>query len=358
MKSHPLLAKGSSPYPAPWTGDFRVWQSSGSSPWAWRLYEEAAKAVRRYQNSGSADPETIDAAESELHRAQANVYFRLSQIPAPQAGDLRRQFISILVGVYQKLGAPAPETLEAAESEATRISSAPAESFEPVPENAWHVGTGRDWIEFRNPHPAAAPTTNPSTGTVAASTQAWTIDVLRIEWDDRFVRFIATMGGLVDSPQTPYGLGPLLLDVYMDLNHIPGAGRTSLLPGRRAFVRPENGWEDALVVSGYGAQLYRGSARSRPALVIKVPIQKDAASGRVIATLPRDKLRGNPRRWRYVAIAMALDPATASANPPRPLDASSPSAILGVLGPLENQRRLLHRPSSGFVRLLAVGAGD
>lgn len=362
LTSHPSMPMAAKALPPPWTGDYQAWQSSAASQGAWRLYEEAAQAVRRYQNSGSAVPETIDAAESELHRAQANVYYRLWEFPEPMALRLRGQFLSDVSAVYRKLGMTAPESFESAESALARVEPADATAA-PGTESSWHVESGDGWLEFRNSGVSLAPTSASSTvvetsGTVAASSAAWTIDSLRLEWDDRFVRVIATMGGLASFPSTPYGLGPLLLDVYMDLNHIPGAGRTSLLPGRRAYVRPENGWEDALVVSGFGAQLYRGSARSRPILVIKAPVQKDEGRRRVIATLPREKLRGDPRRWRYVAITMALDPATSSRNPPRPLNATSPAAILGVLGPPEIQNRLLHRPASGFVKIPAVGAQD
>jgi hypothetical protein len=362
LKSHPSMPMPAKTLPPPWTGDYQAWQSSAPLQGAWRLYEEAAQAVRRYQNSGSAVPETIDAAESELHRAQANAYYRLWQFPEPTAARLRGQFLSAVSAVYRKLGMTAPELLKNAESALARSEPAAAATA-PATESSWRVESGDGWIEFHNAESFLAPASSSSavlqaSGAVAASSAAWTIDSLRLEWDDRFVRVIATMGDLAPSPSTPYGLGPLLLDVYMDLNHIPGAGRTSLLPGRRAYVRPENGWEDALVVSGFGAQLYRGGARSRPILVLKAPVQKDAGRRRVIATLPREKLRGDPRRWRYVAIAMALDPATSSRNPPRPLNAASPAAILGVLGPPEIQSLLLRRPSSGFVKLPAVGAED
>jgi hypothetical protein len=137
---------------------------------------------------------------------------------------------------------------------------------------------------------------------------------------------------------------------------VVGAGTTTLLDGRGAFIQARDAWEYTVTVSGWGAFLYRSNPLGTPLPKGKLGLSADAKSGEVRVTIPRAYLRGNPARWGYVVLAMAVDPQTTGKPPAKPLYGKA-GPVLGLLAPLEQQKAVLSPGAeAGRQRLAALRA--
>ncbi|HXS99674.1 MAG TPA: glucodextranase DOMON-like domain-containing protein [Elusimicrobiota bacterium] len=282
---------------------------------AWDAYVAAAKAVQTYRNSGAADMKVLDGATLQLRRAQAAKFFRPAE---PGASALPPELRSALLAVYKRIKAPAPDALYAGAPAGGRSSAGSEETETPT---SVHAASGPSWVEFDNPlgtsarAPEGAPNADP-----------WRLRGLRVEWDDDRVLFRLMPGRVEAAP----GAARPAYDVYVDLNHLVGAGSIRLLDGRGAFAVAKDAWEFALTVTGSDARLLRAGAGDEPDEVAKLEVENDAEKAEIRVSVPRALLRGNPARWGYVVLALG-------GEPPR---------ILGLLGSLETQKPVLDKAAS------------
>ncbi|UPT72986.1 MAG: hypothetical protein M0D55_13895 [Elusimicrobiota bacterium] len=142
-------AKKDAPADLSAAGAWPAWDASSAAPpaegtakEAWDAYGAAAKAVERFQNSGTADLNTLEAAVALLRRAQAARYYR----PSEEEG-VPAELKSALVAVYKRLRLPAPEGLYGGASAPGGSSDGPT---------GVKASAGPDWIEFRAPSGAVA----------------------------------------------------------------------------------------------------------------------------------------------------------------------------------------------------------
>lgn len=293
---------------------------------AWNAYGEAAKALARYQNSGAADLKVLENATVLLRKAQEARFFRA---PAPDApAGLPAELKARLLAVYRRIKVPAPDSLyDAAGSTSTVTADLPT---------GVHAASGPGWLGFDNPAastarlPAGAPNTDP-----------WRLRGLRVEWDDARVLFRIFPGRVDAAPAAPRPV----YDVYMDLNHIVGAGSIRLLEGRGAFAQARDAWEFALSVAGTDAGLWRSPAGETEE-VGTMKAELDPVKNEIRVSVPRELLRGNPARWGYIALALAEDPARAGRSPAATLVGPDGALTLGLLAPLEIQKNVLDRPGT------------
>lgn len=336
-----------------WNGPLSSWTDGARARRAWTLYGAAARAVERYQNSGLANLRALDRAAADLQGAQANRFYR--DVPPEQAPALDQDLRSRLLAVYRRIRVSAPDDLFAA-SGATAAGSTGQAADQPT---GVHVTQGADWVEFENPSGSAARV--PEDAGAAAGAASYTLRKLRVEGSADAVTFTYQLGALSPdaslrpAPATPE-LGLLLLETDIDLNHVAGAGATGLVSDRAAFIQSRDAWEYALVVSAWGASLYRSIADGEPYVVARPQIAADPKTGQVVVTVPRSALPGNPLRWGFVASSFEADPATAVRQPVRPRTPTAGTAILGLLAPLE-QQKLLADPSA-HPRLAAARASE
>ena len=271
---------------------------------AWSAYGEAAKALARYQNSGVAELKDLESATALLRKAQDARFFRPSESGAGLPPGLRAS----LLAVYKRIKAPAPDSLY--DVGTSTASAATAEAPTSV-----RAASGPSWVGFDDPvgtagrAPAGAPNADP-----------WRLRGLRVEWDDERVLFRIFPGRVDAAPSAPRPS----YDVYVDLNHMVGAGSIRLLDGRGAFAQARDAWEFALTVSGSDARLLRAGAAD-PDEIAKLQVENDPAKAEIRVSVPRALLRGNPARWGYILLALGGEPAR----------------ILGLLGPLEVQQSVL-----------------
>lgn len=293
-----------------WNGAAAAAPDDPSARAAWDAYGEAAKALARYQNSGAADLKILESATALLRKAQDGPFFRAPAAGAP--AGLPPQLRARLLAVYKRLKAPAPDALY--DVGASTASAATAEAPTSV-----HAASGPGWAAFDNPAGTAA-----RAPAGAANAEPWRLRGLRVEWDDARVIFRIKPGRVdaaAPSPRPVY-------DVYVDLNHVVGAGSIRLLEGRGAFAQARDAWEYALSASGGQAKLWRATSGD-PEEVATLPVESDPAQAELRVSVPRDVLRGNPARWGYIVLALA-----------------DRGPALGVLAPVEVQKSLLERPGT------------
>lgn len=303
---------------------------------AWSAYGAAAAALERYQNSGTADLRTLDAAVDLLRKAQAARHYRETEAPGVPP-ELR----SNLLAVYKRLRLPAPDGLYGASG--TAAASSPSEE-RPTGVKAL---SGPSWLEFRSPLATIALTP----AAVAAGTSAvitdggaaadpWRIRSLRAEWDDSAVRLSLRIGRASSAAPRP------VYELYIDFNRVLGAGRMPLLDGRGAVVPARDAWEMALSIVGDEARLYRARGAGEPEEIASFKPQWLADRGEVGVSVPRSFLRGNPARWGWAVAALAEDPARPGRRPAASLVGPDGTILLGVLAPAEMQRPILSRANS------------
>ncbi len=291
---------------------------------ALRAYAGAAAAVIRYQKSGAANLKVLEDAAALLRRAQDARFFRA---PAPGAPAIAPELRARVLAVYRRLHRSAPDSLYAADT-----STSAAEGDQPT---GVRSASGPGWLSFDNPAGSLA-----LAPTAGGSPEPWRLKSLHVEWDDHRVLFRLIVGRVDASAPAPRPV----FDVYIDLNHIVGAGSIRLLDGRGAFSAARDAWEYALTVVGTDARLWRASADGAPEELSTLTATADPASGEIQVSVPRDLLRGNPPRWGYLALALAEDPRRPGLSPAATLAGPDGSVLRGLLAPLEVQQAVFSRP--------------
>jgi hypothetical protein len=212
-----------------WPGWDGVVASAPTDPTArnaWQVYGEAAKALERYQNSGAADLKVLESATNLLRRAQDARFFRAPEPDAP--AGLRADFRGRILSVFKRMKVPAPESLYSSANTKQSVSEQPT---------GVHISAGTNWVAFENPlgtisrAPLGAPNADP-----------WRLRGLRVDWTDESVVFHIQTSRVDATPPAPRPI----YDVYIDLNHVVGAGAIRLLEGRGAFAQARDAWEFAL----------------------------------------------------------------------------------------------------------------
>lgn len=355
----------------PWSGAIEIWTSEDElQERAWDLYGRTVRALLRYQNSGSAKLFTLNKASRRLYRAQDSEFYR--------AGNLRsramdREFRKRLRRVYKIIGKRPPRLLSIPVASARRAHlEEPEDDDEPL-EPAQGGPDGDDGIKgridsgtegamlwFKNPEKSISgvPEPLPELPPGVTAQHLWSLGSLRADWDDQAVTFTFKLQALHENAEAAHGFGSVLLDLYMDLNHLDGRGSTVLLPGRRGFVPSPDAWEYALVVSGWAGGLYRSQPGQQPGLVAKLQPKAFTKTGEIQVSVPRSKLRGNPAGWGYLLLGLGTDAERALKIPPTPLPGKDGGPVLGLLGPLEYQKKHLKAGPGGYNRYSVLRLED
>lgn len=307
-----------------WDGSPEAPPTDPAARAAWEAYGEAAKALARYQNSGAADLKVLEGATSALRRAQDARFFR-----AGTDGALPRDLRTGLLAVYKRMKVSAPDALyEAGASTAASAVELPT---------GVRAKSGPAWLSFENPagsivrSPSGAPNSDP-----------WRLRSLRVEWNDDRVLFRLQTARADASPPAPRPV----YDLYVDLNHVVGAGSVRLLDGRGAFAQARDAWEFALTLCGTDARLLRSAAAGDPEEVARLKAESDPAKAEIRVEVPRELLRGNPARWGYILLALAEDPARPGRAPAAALVGADGTQALGLLAPLDAQKAVLDHPGA------------
>ena len=164
-----------------------------------------------------------------------------------------------------------------------------------------------------------------------------------LSWTDTNVTFSITCAAAVPTPPTT--VIPLV-DVYVDINRLAGAGATAVLPHRGdGYVERDAAWEYALAISPLGAALYQSIGGNASRLINIFPVTRRGAG--FDATIPSAVLRGAPDRWR-LSVGMG------GTDVRRPGEEPVPVPILPTAGDRHFGGATPGRPVVTFVDLLAA----
>lgn len=335
--SAPIELSAVASWPA-WNADAaRVPPADPDAKAAWEAYGAAAHALDSYQNSGSADLKTLDAAVALLRKAQAARYYR-----AAEAGGAPDELRPVLLALYKRLRVAAPESLYG--SPASASASAPSSSGErPTGVRAL---SGPSWLELQAPLGAVALAPSLAAGATSmiadggTAADPWRIRSLRAEWGDDAVRLILKVGRASNAPPRP------IYEIYVDFNRVLGAGRMPLLEGRGAVVPARDAWELALSIVGDEASLYRARGAGEPEETASFKAQWLSDRGEASVVVPRSYMRGNPARWGWAVVALAEDPARPGRHPAASLVGPDGTILLGALAPADQLKAILSRANS------------
>lgn len=264
-----------------WTGsDWSLWIGQPEKNAAWNALRKTREAVEAYKNSGQASVQRLDLAFEEIYNAQNSNYFasigNTAQSPA-LAEDREHEFQATLLGVYRIIGQPPPEDLfnsSAAGLPAAARASSTTVSAESFPDGREHVLIQDAVGDALIP---GGPDLESLEVWAATDSITWTVT-------------LATMT-------------PAVIDIYIDLNHQPNAGTPSFLPGRHFVTSPLDAWEYAISLSGPVATLYQTQGMGTYGVAQTFPIVMEGARFQV--TIPREMMRGSPKRWGYQVLVMS-----------------------------------------------------
>jgi hypothetical protein len=154
------------------------------------------------------------------------------------------------------------------------------------------------------------------------------------------VKLILKVGRAFAGPPKP------VYEIYIDFNHVLGAGRVPMLEGRGAVVMARDAWELALSIVGAEARLYRARGGGEPEETGVYQAEWASDRGEATVVIPRSVLRGNPARWGWSVVALAEDPARPNRRPAASLVGPDGTILLGTLAPADAQKPILSRANA------------
>ncbi len=342
------------PLPPPPGWKRRTWTTADWSPWigspaknaAWNWLRTTRETLESYKNSGRASVPRLDVAFENVYTAENSAFFAAmgNEMLAPaQTEDRLHEFQATLTSIYRLMNEPPPDALFSASTaaESTAVMSSSASSTADV------LPDGREHLLFTDPvgdahgdgHLALPPGMHNSG---VLDLRAFEVMASSISVDFKITLASAIVEGS-GSSITP------LIDIYIDLNGSANAGTLNFLPGRNLAASVTDAWEYALSFTRGRAQLYRTQNGGTYTFVDSFAVVMQ--NGQPSISIPRSILRGNPRRWGYQVLVMALNPTTPQTEP-RPLSMASgdraQAPVYDLLDPAETpQAALLQEIESG-----------
>jgi alpha-amylase/alpha-mannosidase (GH57 family) len=144
------------------------------------------------------------------------------------------------------------------------------------------------------------------------NSQAFDLKSFTVAFDEKNMIFKFTFFGPVPNPWgSPNNLAIQTLDVYVDKDPGKGTGARTLLPGRNASLKKENGWEYAIWAEGWTPQIIAPDEKTlEPKQVTGVPFKiiVDPAANAVTLRVPRSVFGdGDPTTWSYAGLVLGQE---------------------------------------------------
>ncbi len=265
----------------------RTWNAPDGSAWvglpeknsSWAALRRTREALEKYKNSGQASVQRLDVAFEEIYSAQNSNYFAAfgnTALSPALVEERTHEFQATLLAVYRVIGQPPPDDLFATGQ--TALASGQHASSTTV--RAESFPDGREHVSIED---ATGDALVPG-GADLKSLEVWA--------SSESVTWVVTVASSTAAS----------IDIYVDLNGQPNAGTSSFLPGCPFGTSPTDAWEYAIAIAGSTATFYRTQGAGTYGPVQTFPAIVDGGNFHV--TIPRDIMRGNPRRWGYQVLVM------------------------------------------------------
>jgi hypothetical protein len=286
--------------------DLGRWIGDPEQNWAWDLLGQTRRALEDYKNTGGADVKKWDLALREMYEAESGRFFEALGAEGGRTADRKREFQATLEQIFRLLGLPKPAFLGGTEAG----SGGPSRDF------FRRDGDVLRWMD------AAGDDRGPGDYFYPAGSLypegAWDLRGLSVRADGEDVVFGLDWTTLPNPLKAPLGFSFPLVDVYIDINHLPGEGSEALLSERGAVVDAANAWEYVISVSGWGARVQQFVPRGAPKLVGAPTVVRSGSTG-VEIRVTRALLRGDLDGWGLAVVVMGALPPGAAGGVARPL---------------------------------------
>lgn len=273
--------------------DYSAWVASDRQRLAWMALADARDVIETYKNSGRANLKRLDAALEEMYTAEAGD-FLLSLGQSKFVSTLsERSFLATLANVYRLTGVEVPSGLNVWFSTARWKKTAASSTTEGAGPFYVDGPDSMKWNDASGDEGGEKSVVYPVGKYPAGSFDLRSFSVDSVDTD---VRFSVTFGGTLNS--NTHLVLPLV-DVYVDVNRLSGAGSQDVLPGRRGGqVSRDAAWEYAIAFSPLGAALYQAVPGGSPRMINSKAVSTDAGGNKVMVSFPKSLLRGSPKQWR------------------------------------------------------------
>lgn len=283
--------------------DFTPWIGDAEENRAWELLGGVRRSVNEYQNSGAANLRSLDLAKRTFYSAESGTFFDHfgAERETAREEDLKRDFMATLSQVYRLMGQPVPPEIRQGFARGGRAGPAGEEAdggFE-------RVGTALRWRDPANDDRGPGDYFYP-TG-AQFPTGAWDLRGFEVQPAEEDLTFVFEFTALPNPGGAPGGFSLPLIDVYMDINHSPGAGSQELLPGRPGMAEAGDAWEYALSADGWGARLFQSAPGQTPRSLGFFTVVKTSATAFSV-TIPRRYWRGEPEAWGFAVAVFGRSP--------------------------------------------------
>jgi len=276
----------------PFTKEFSAWVQTGAQRAAWKALADSRQAVENYKNSGRARLPNLDAALEEIYSAESGPFLlSLGQTSVPLPIN-QRNFITTLSNVYRHCGLGVPAQLNRLFSD--HRSFRPVESDNGVTSSEPFFVAGDNQLTWNDP--AGDDFGGGAIRYPVGSYPSGTFDLRKVivRWTENEITFSITMGDLSKS----LTISPLI-DVYLDVNRLAGAGSSDPLKQRGLVsIDKQAAWEYALSLSRTHAILYQSLPGHEPRRIATFPVVLNSAAKTLAVSVPADSVRGKPTEWR------------------------------------------------------------
>jgi hypothetical protein len=283
----------------PFKFDYSPWVGHNRQKRAWQTLAEARNVLEIYRNSGNANLQRLDAATEEIATAESGSLFLSLGNPEIDPEDTERIFLATVGNVYRLCNIPLPANFNNIfiENKWQRSTIKPLDMDRPffiegAQSLTWNDPLGDDNGNGKFIYP-----------TGIDKKGMFDLRDFTLSWTDTLVTFSYTVGASIPN-KLP--LVVPLLDIYIDINKLSGAG--SLTPLRKRpslLISKPAAWEYAVSVGAQNASLSQSVFSSNPRLL---QTQKTDSNGQTFSCqFPRKLLRGDPGSWRLSVALMGTE---------------------------------------------------
>lgn len=299
------LDQGSSLTPLSGPPNLTPWIGDSQENTAWRLLGETRQALEAYKNSGKADIKKLDVAFREIYKAEGGRYFYYfgNDFSTGRDIDLEREFLATLAQVHRLMGEPVPPVLTRGFSAASFSSAGSGGDQETTFQKSTDVWR---WTDADKDDRGPGDFFYPSGAAFAPG--SWDLNLFQVGATPETISLTFSFAALPNPWGAPEGFSFPLVDVYIDINHLPGAGADSLLPGRPGLVESQNAWEYAVSVSGWGGAAYQYVPGAPAREMAKLSVRRGDVPRSFTVDVPRRFLRGSPDQWGFGVAVMGAQP--------------------------------------------------
>ncbi|MDO8804882.1 MAG: glucodextranase DOMON-like domain-containing protein [Elusimicrobiota bacterium] len=279
----------------PWSGDYTPWASAQQQKAALAALAKTRSDLMLYLNACGG---SYSAAEPAFDKYFAAEDGETILMLASENPDIKREaetgLKNAIANSYGVMDKTPP-----------RWSIVSTGGEDEIPEKAGriYIKSGPDGFEIKNiSRVPELPVPAPHLPGTADPYKIWKLDRFKVEMLADSVVFRFYPLEVDNSSGLASGFGHIALDLYIDINRRPRAGRNRPLRGRPFRFVSDSAWEYALEINPVKAVLY---AVTPGGTVIAGSFLPKVEEGAVTIRVPRSALKGNPRLWGYSALMLA-----------------------------------------------------